>query len=199
MARRTAEDAARTREAILDVGLHVFAERGFAGAQLEDIARRADVTRGAFYHHFTNKADLYLAILQERWDTVMAPLLQQLRGRRKPATRLHAFVVAFIEAVRSDPRMKSLMEMSLSGDVKLPEFQSGMADKSAALEALDRRGGARAGGGGSCCRRARPRDRAGDVPQRCCSLCVPVPGGFCPRGQTARAARPRGGSRLSTR
>lgn len=134
MARRTAEDAARTREAILDAGLHVFAERGFAGAQLEDIARRADVTRGAFYHHFTNKADLYLAILQERWDTVMAPLLQQLRGRRKPATRLHAFVVAFIEAVRSDPRMKSLMEMSLSGDVKLPEFQSGMADKSAALE-----------------------------------------------------------------
>lgn len=134
MVRRTAEDAARTREAILDAGLHVFAERGFAAAQLEDIARRAEVTRGAFYHHFTNKADLYLAILQERWDTVMAPLFQHLRGRKKPKTRLQAFVVAFIEAVRSDPRMKALMEMSLSGDVKLPEFQSGMADKATALE-----------------------------------------------------------------
>jgi TetR/AcrR family acrAB operon transcriptional repressor len=134
MVRRTAEDAARTREAILDAGLHVFAERGFAAAQLEDIARRAEVTRGAFYHHFTNKADLYLAILQERWDAVMAPLLQHLRGRKKPKTRLRAFVVAFIEAVRSDPRMKALMEMSLSGDVKLPEFQSGIADKATALE-----------------------------------------------------------------
>lgn len=134
MVRRTAEDAARTREAILDAGLHVFAERGFAAAQLEDIARRAEVTRGAFYHHFTNKAELYLAILQERWDTVMAPLIQQLRGRKKARTRLHGFVVAFIESVRSDPRMKCLMEMSLSGDVKLPEFQSGMADKATALE-----------------------------------------------------------------
>jgi TetR/AcrR family acrAB operon transcriptional repressor len=134
MVRRTAEDAAKTRDAILDAGLHVFAERGFAAAQLEDIARRAEVTRGALYHHFTNKADLYLAILEERWDTVMAPIVEQLRGRRKATTRLHGFVVAFIRSVRADPRMKALMEMSLSGDVKLPEFQGGMEDKSTALE-----------------------------------------------------------------
>jgi TetR/AcrR family acrAB operon transcriptional repressor len=134
MVRRTAEDAARTREAILDAGLHIFAERGFAAAQLEDIARRAEVTRGALYHHFTNKADLYLAILKERWEAVMAPLLQQLRGRRKPAARLHAFIVAFVQSIRADPGTRALMEMSLSGDVKLPGFQSGMADKSNAME-----------------------------------------------------------------
>jgi TetR/AcrR family acrAB operon transcriptional repressor len=134
MVRRTAEDAAKTREAILDAALHVFAERGFAAAQLEDIARRADVTRGALYHHFSNKVDLYLAVLKERWDTAMTPVLQQLRGRKKPTARLHAFVAAFVRSVRSDPRMKALMEMSISGDVKLPEFQHGMADKSAALE-----------------------------------------------------------------
>lgn len=78
MPRRSPDHAAQTRAALLDAALAVFAERGFAAAQLEDIARRAHVTRGALYHHFTGKPALFKAVLDERWNAVMAPATQEL-------------------------------------------------------------------------------------------------------------------------
>ncbi|WP_394825493.1 TetR/AcrR family transcriptional regulator [Pendulispora albinea] len=138
MARRTAEEAAKTRDAILDAGLQTFAELGFAAAQLEEIAKRAGVTRGAFYHHFTNKADLYLAVLRERWAKVMAPVLDELRGPKKPKAKIRAFVCAFVRAVQREPAMQALMQMSLSGDTNLPEFHGSLSDKRDVLDALTR-------------------------------------------------------------
>jgi TetR/AcrR family transcriptional regulator, acrAB operon repressor len=135
MPRRTAEDAARTRDAILDAGLEVFAKRGFAGAQLEDIAKRAALTRGAFYHHFTDKAELYAAVLKERWGAAMDPITAHLASAGAPAQRLRAFIVAFIESLAADRRVRWLLEMSLSGDSQLAELRRGRAGKARALEA----------------------------------------------------------------
>jgi TetR/AcrR family transcriptional regulator, acrAB operon repressor len=129
MARKTALEAARTREAILDAGLAVFAERGFAAAQLEDIASRASVTRGALYHHFEDKTALYLAALAERWDTVMAPVFAALEGARSPRHRLTAFVAAFLRTVDTHPHARALMKMSLSGDLALPSFAAHLGSK----------------------------------------------------------------------
>lgn len=57
--RRTKEQAALTREAILDAALEVFLQKGFAASTLEDIAKAAKVTRGALYWHFKGKLDIY--------------------------------------------------------------------------------------------------------------------------------------------
>ncbi len=57
--KRTAEEAAQTRQEILDAALDVFSDKGFHAARLQDIATAAGVTRGAVYHHFGNKAGLY--------------------------------------------------------------------------------------------------------------------------------------------
>jgi TetR/AcrR family acrAB operon transcriptional repressor len=135
MPRRTAEDAARTREAILDAGLEVFAKRGFAGAQLEEIAKRAEVTRGAFYHHFKDKAELYGAVLKERWGAAMDPITAHLASSAAPAQRLRSFIIAFIESLAADRRVRWLLEMSLSGDSQLSELRRGRAGKARALEA----------------------------------------------------------------
>jgi AcrR family transcriptional regulator len=48
----------RTREALLDAAAAVFAERGFQGASLDEIAATAGYTRGAIYKHFADKEDL---------------------------------------------------------------------------------------------------------------------------------------------
>lgn len=48
----------RTREALLDAAATVFAERGFHGASLDEIAATAGYTRGAIYKHFTDKEEL---------------------------------------------------------------------------------------------------------------------------------------------
>ena len=64
MARRTREEALATRTKILDAAERVFHERGVAHASLEDIAAAADVTRGAIYWHFKDKAELFDAMMQ---------------------------------------------------------------------------------------------------------------------------------------
>ena len=64
--RRTqAERTATTRRALLDAARSLFAERGYHGAAAEEIVRRAGLTRGALYHHFEDKKDLFRAVVDE--------------------------------------------------------------------------------------------------------------------------------------
>lgn len=62
MARRTKEDAEKTREILLDAAEAVFLEKGVANTSLEDIARHVGLTRGAVYWHFENKQALFDAM-----------------------------------------------------------------------------------------------------------------------------------------
>ena len=64
MARRTKEEALATRSRILDAAERVFHEKGVSSASLEDIAAAAEVTRGAIYWHFKDKAELFDAMMQ---------------------------------------------------------------------------------------------------------------------------------------
>src|ERR687895_543159 len=57
-----AEQAAGTRSELTRVGRELFAERGYAGVGTEEIVARAGVTRGALYHHFEDKKDLFRAV-----------------------------------------------------------------------------------------------------------------------------------------
>jgi AcrR family transcriptional regulator len=63
--RRTqAERSAETREALIAAARPLFAEHGFAEAALETIVRAAGVTRGALYHHFADKTELFAAVFE---------------------------------------------------------------------------------------------------------------------------------------
>ncbi|MGD8807620.1 MAG: TetR family transcriptional regulator [Chloroflexota bacterium] len=63
--RRTKEEAAQTRQALLDAALQVFSQQGYQAARLQDIAKAAGVTRGAIYHHFGSKAELFNTLMDE--------------------------------------------------------------------------------------------------------------------------------------
>ena len=64
MARRTKAEAETTRAAILDAAEVLFYQHGVSRTTLEKIAVAANVTRGAIYWHFQNKADLFNAMLE---------------------------------------------------------------------------------------------------------------------------------------
>ena len=66
--RRTAEDAAKTRVALLEAALIAFEEKGWRGATFEHIAERAGVTRGALHHHFRDKRTLLAEALEWGWS-----------------------------------------------------------------------------------------------------------------------------------
>jgi len=63
--RRTQEEAEQTRQDLLDAALTVFSQKGYTATRLEDVASSAGVTRGAIYHHFGSKVELYSALIEE--------------------------------------------------------------------------------------------------------------------------------------
>ncbi|MFS8037311.1 TetR/AcrR family transcriptional regulator [Xanthobacter sp. AM11] len=70
--RAAPKDRAQRRREILDAALHVFARDGFAGARLEDVARRAGIAKGTLYLHFADKDALFRALVEENITPVLA-------------------------------------------------------------------------------------------------------------------------------
>jgi AcrR family transcriptional regulator len=62
---------AMTRDVLLDAAAEIFAERGFHGATLDQIADAAGFSKGAVYHNFASKDDLFLALIQRQSDAIV--------------------------------------------------------------------------------------------------------------------------------
>ena len=69
-----------TRAALLDEATRLFAERGFAGTSLEDVASACQVTRGAVYHHFAGKQALFEAVLDVQETKAVAEVIAAATG-----------------------------------------------------------------------------------------------------------------------
>jgi len=69
-----------TRAALLDEATRLFAERGFAGTSLEDVASACQVTRGAVYHHFASKQALFEAVLDGQETKAVAEVIAAAAG-----------------------------------------------------------------------------------------------------------------------
>jgi AcrR family transcriptional regulator len=67
------------REALVGAAADVFLRRGFQAATLREIAAEAGMTTGAIYSNFDGKADLFLAVLQEKLDPRLATMYEAAR------------------------------------------------------------------------------------------------------------------------
>ena len=83
MARKTKEEAEKTRILILETALDVFYERGYSRSTLVDIAKQIDMTKGAIYWHFKSKVDLFLGLgtyMEEKLEVSLADLFTHPEG-----------------------------------------------------------------------------------------------------------------------
>ena len=75
---RRIEHAEATRRGLLDAARELFAAEGYADVSIDEICRRARVTKGALYHHFRDKRDLFRAVCSEvevEWIDELAGLM----------------------------------------------------------------------------------------------------------------------------
>lgn len=78
MARKSKEEAEKTRQAVIDAALDVFSEKGYAKATFDEIAARAGFTKGAVYWYFRNKADLVVALISEYMERKRLELMPNI-------------------------------------------------------------------------------------------------------------------------
>jgi AcrR family transcriptional regulator len=99
-----------TRQRLVAAARTLFTERGYAGVGTEEIVQAAGVTRGALYHQFRDKADLFAAVA----ETVHAEIAQRITagaqadGPTDPMAALHAGVQRFLE-VCADPAVERIV------------------------------------------------------------------------------------------
>jgi AcrR family transcriptional regulator len=95
-----AEQSEATRAALVAAGRSLFAERGYAAVATEEIVRAAGVTRGALYHHFDGKEELFAAVYEQVEADLVAELGAMATEASDPLDALHRGAAAFLEACR---------------------------------------------------------------------------------------------------
>jgi TetR/AcrR family transcriptional regulator, repressor for uid operon len=96
--RPPAAKAAETRKRILRAAREVFSERGYDAATFQAIAIRADLTRPAINHYFSNKRALYREVAKETNDVVVAASIRRAQRETTLAGRVAAFIEAATQA-----------------------------------------------------------------------------------------------------
>src|SRR5215212_7250984 len=91
-----------TRDALVRAGCELFAERGYAAVGTEEIVARAGVTRGALYHHFVDKRDLFRAVHEQLEQALVADIGARIGGIEDPWKLMETGVRAFLDAC-TDP------------------------------------------------------------------------------------------------
>lgn len=105
---RKADQSEATRAALLAAGRELFAQRGYAAVATEEIVQAAGVTRGALYHHFAGKAELFEAVYEEvERQLVERIAASALSGASDPLAALHAGAQAFLDACE-DPAVQRI-------------------------------------------------------------------------------------------
>jgi AcrR family transcriptional regulator len=140
--RRTqSERRAHTRAALIDAGRVLFTERGFAGAGREEIVERAGLTRGALYHHFASKEELFAAVYEAVESDLCDAVIVAAAGSSDPVDELRLGALAFLDAA-ANPEVRRIV--LVDGPAVLPsEVQHEIAQRYglglvvAALSAVD--------------------------------------------------------------
>jgi AcrR family transcriptional regulator len=104
---RRDERSRATRDALVRAGLELFAERGYTDVGTEEIVARAKVTRGALYHHFEDKRDLFRAVHEKVEGELVERIAARMGQVNDPWELMIAGTRAFLDAC-DEPAVKQI-------------------------------------------------------------------------------------------
>ncbi len=90
------------REQLVEIGRTLFAEKGFEGTSVEDIAARAQVSKPVVYEHFGGKEGLYAVIVDREVEALLLTLTEPLRTGAHPKVMLEATALALLDYIEAD-------------------------------------------------------------------------------------------------
>ncbi len=97
------------RKRILDAAIRVFAEHGYHGARVGDIAEDAGVAHGLLYHYFASKDDVLKTIFVENWGQLLKRF-RAVEATREPAEeKLAGIAKILLRTWRNDPALVTVM------------------------------------------------------------------------------------------
>lgn len=87
---------------LVDVGRHLFAEKGFEGTSVEEIAAKAGVSKPVVYEHFGGKEGLYAVIVDREMEAIVGRIAARI-ATGTPRMRFEGAVVAFLTYAKEQP------------------------------------------------------------------------------------------------
>jgi len=100
---------AATRAALMQAARHLFSTQGYAETGTPEIVRTAQVTRGALYHHFADKADLFRAVYLAEAEAVAAEIDAATSTDQDPIEAMLDGGQAYFQAVSDPARARILL------------------------------------------------------------------------------------------
>ena len=90
---------AETQRSLRRQARKLFAQKGYSGANTNELVERARVTKGALYHHFANKKELYQAVVEDM-EQELVERIEAAGAGRAPWEQLSAMCSASVDACR---------------------------------------------------------------------------------------------------
>jgi AcrR family transcriptional regulator len=105
---RKAEQSELTRGALVEAARALFSRRGYAAVSTEEIVQAAGVTRGALYHHFKDKQDLFTAVVERVEQDILERVAAAAIAETDPWEQQRVAVGAFLD-VCLDPAVQRIV------------------------------------------------------------------------------------------
>ncbi len=99
----------KTRKLLISIGKKLFVKKGFAATSTPEIVKAAGVTRGALYHHFKDKKDLFRAVVESDCEAVGIEIERGSENADNPIDMLKTGSSAFVKAITSQGRARTVL------------------------------------------------------------------------------------------
>ena len=125
---------AEARRAVIErAATSVFAERGYRGASMDEIAKRSGVTVPVVYDHFESKAELHRRLLERHFAELRELWRAHMTAEGTTEQRLHGSIDAWFGYVQSHPYASRMLFRDTTGETELKAMHDEVAGQSRAL------------------------------------------------------------------
>lgn len=108
------EKSAQKKEAILDIAVRLFLEKGYSGTSTSDVCRTAGISKPSLYHFFKSKRHLFFSCHMRSINQQLKPFLEKASTITDPEKRLRFMVRDFTRTICRNPELKVLIHETMT-------------------------------------------------------------------------------------